>query len=40
MDQNNELEAKISKEETKTLPTIDLGEVPLMRTRISLQDPT
>ena len=40
MDQNNGLEAKISKEETRTLPTVDLGEVPLMPTRISLQDST
>ena len=40
MDQNNGLEAKISKEETRTSPTIDLAEVPLMPTRISLQDPT
>ena len=38
MDQNNGLESKISKEETRTLPTIDSGEVPLMPTRISLQD--
>ena len=40
MHQNNGLEAKISNEETRTLPTIELGEVPLMPTRISLQDPT
>ena len=40
MDQNNGLEAKVSKEETRTLPTTDLGEVPLMPTIISLQDPT
>ena len=40
MDQNNGIEAKISKEEIRTLLTIDLGEVPLMPTRISLQDPT
>ena len=38
MDQNNGTEAKISKEETRTLITITLGEIPLMRTRISLQD--
>ena len=40
MDQNNGLEAKISKGETRTLLTIALGEVPLMPTRISLRDPT
>ena len=40
MDQNNGLEAKISKEETRTLPMIDSGEVPLKATEISLQDPT
>ena len=40
MDQNTGLEAKISKEETRTLPTIDFGEVPPMPTGISLQDPT
>ena len=40
MDQNNGLKAKISKEKTRTLLSIDLGEVPLMPTRISLQDPT
>ena len=40
MDQNNGLEAKISKEETRTLLRIDLGEVPLLCTRISPQDPT
>ena len=40
MDQNNGLEAKISKEETRTLLTIDLGEVPIMPTRNSLQDTT
>ena len=40
MDQNNGLEAKISKEETRTLPMIDSGEVPLMATKSSLQDPT
>ena len=38
MDQNNGTEAKISKEETRTLITITLGEIPLLRTRISLQD--
>ena len=40
MNQNNGLEAKISREETRALPTIDLGEIPLMPTRVSLQDPT
>ena len=40
MDQNNGLEAKISKEETRTLPTIDLGGVPLMPNRLFFQDPT
>ena len=40
MDQNNGLEAKISKEKTRSLPMIDLGEVPLIATKISLQDPT
>ena len=40
MDQNNGLEAKISKEETRTLSMIDSGEVPLIATKISLQDPT
>ena len=39
MDQNNGLEAKISREETRTLLMIDL-EVPLPLTRISLQDQT
>ena len=40
MDQNKGLEAKISKEETRTLPIIDSGEVPLIATKISLQDTT
>ena len=40
MDQNNGLEVRISREETRTLPTLDLGEVPLMPTRVSLQEPT
>ena len=40
MDQNNGLEAKSSKEETRTLPMIDSGEVPLIASKISLQDPT
>ena len=38
MDRNNGLEAKISKEETRILPTIDLGEIPLIPTKISVQD--
>ena len=37
MEQNNGLEAKVSREEIRTLPTIDLGEVHLMPTRVSLQ---
>ena len=40
MDQNNGLEAKISKGETRTLLTRELGESPLLLTRISLQDQT
>ena len=40
MDQNNGLEAKISKEETRTLSMIDSREIPLIATKISLQDPT
>ena len=40
MDQNNGLEVKISKEETRTLAMIDSGEAPLIATKISLQDPT
>ena len=40
MDQNSGLEAKIPKEEARSLPTIDSGEVPLIATKISLQDPT
>ena len=40
MDQNNGLEAKISKEETKTLLRIDFRGVPLLLTRTSLQDQT
>ena len=40
IDQHNGLEAKISKEETRTLPTIHSGEVPLMATKIYLRDPT
>ena len=38
MDQNNGLEAKISQEESRTLLTIDLGEVPLLLTKVSLPD--
>ena len=40
MDQNNGLEAKISKKETRTLSMIDSREVPLIDSNISLQDPT
>ena len=40
MDQNNGLEAKISKEETRTLTMIDSGEVPLIATKNSLQNTT
>ena len=40
MDQSNGLEAKIFKDETRTLPMIDSGEVPLIATKIFLQDPT
>ena len=40
MDQNNGLEAKVFKDETRTLAMIYSGEVPLMATKISLQDPT
>ena len=40
MDQNNGLEAKISKGETKILLTIDLGEHLLLPTSIYLQDQT
>ena len=40
MDQNNGLEAKIFKDETRTLVMIDSGEVHLITTKISLQDPT
>ena len=40
MDQNNGLEAKISKGETWILLTIDLGEHLLLPTRIYLQDQT
>ena len=37
MDQNNGLEVKISKEETRTTITMDLGESPPLPTRIFLQ---
>ena len=40
MDQNNGLEAKTTKGETRILLTIDLGEHLLLPTRISLQDQT
>ena len=40
MDQNNGLEANISKGETRILLTIDLGEHLLLPTRIYLQDQT
>ena len=40
MDQNNGLEAKIFKDETRTLAMIDSGEVLLIATKIFLQDPT
>ena len=40
MYQNNGLEAKIFKDETRTLAMIDSGEARLIATKISLQDPT
>ena len=40
MDQNNGLEVKIFQEETRILAMIDSREVPLIATKISLQDPT
>ena len=40
MDQNNGLEAKIFKDETRTLAMIDSGEVHLIATKISPRDPT
>ena len=40
MDQNNGPEAKIFKDETRTLAMIDSGEVHLIAIKISLQDPT
>ena len=39
MDQKNGPEAKISKDETRTLAMIDSEEVPLIATKISLKDP-
>ena len=40
MYQNNGLEAKIFKDETRTLAMMDSGEVLLKATKFSLQDPT
>ena len=40
MDQNNGLEARIFKEETRTILTMDLEEIPRTLIRISLRDPT
>ena len=40
MDQNNGPEAKIFKDKTRTLTMIDVGEVHLIATKISLRDPT
>ena len=40
MDQNNELEAKISKEGTRTTITMDLGGIPPLPTKIALQGQT
>ena len=39
MGQNNGLEAKIFKDETRILAMIDSGEVPLIATKISFQHP-
>ena len=39
MEQNDGLEAKISKEETRTILTMDL-EIPPLLIRVSLQDQT
>ena len=39
MDQNNGPEAKIFKDETRTLAMTDSGEAPLIAAKISLQDP-
>ena len=38
MDRNNGLEVRISKEETTSIMTMDLGGIPPIITRISLQD--
>ena len=38
MDQNSGLDAKISKEETRTTKTMDLREMPPLPNRVSLQD--
>ena len=40
MDQNNGIEARISKEETRTILTMDLEEIPPTLIRISPQDQT
>ena len=40
MDRNNGLEAKVSREETRTTITIDSGGIPPLASRVSLQDPT
>ena len=40
MDQNNGLEVRISKEETTTIITMGLGELPPIITRLSLLDQT
>ena len=39
MDRNNGLEAKISREETRTTIKMDLGETPPLPIRVSLQNP-
>ena len=40
MDRNNGLEVRISKEETTTIITMSLGEIPPIITRTSLRDQT
>ena len=40
MDPNNGLEARISKEETRTILTMDLEDIPPTLIRIPLRDPT
>ena len=40
MDRNNGLEVRISEEEITTIITMGLGKIPLINTRISLQDQT